>query len=148
MVGKFSCDGGGCGGPSIWVGCLSELSDGVGDAVERSAAKLFFVGVGKGTVVRTNALWGGVVRCPCVTVATVNPAVSSNEDGDKREGLPSLWVSLEIPIERGERSPGGLGFVAPPPSWWVGGRRVPEQEGGDRWNVSVVACDEHVWGGG
>ena len=98
-MGKFSCGGGGHGGPSVLAGCLSELSEGVGDAVERSAAKLFLVGVGEGTAVHKNALWGGVVHCPCVAVAAVNPAVSSNEDGDKREGLSSLWVSLEIPIE-------------------------------------------------
>ena len=71
---------------------LSEVSVGVGEVV-RSAAKLFRVGGGEGISARTTASWGGVVRWPRVAVATVNPAISSN---DKREGLPPLWVSWEF----------------------------------------------------
>ncbi len=98
-----------------------EFSEGVGDAAGRSAIKLFLVVGGDGVSVRTTALWGGVVRSPRAAVATVKPAVSSNEDGIKRDVLLLLWVSLDIPLERGERSSGGLGFVAPPPRGGGGG---------------------------
>ena len=96
------------------MGLSSELSEGVGDAAGRSAAKLFLVVGGDGTSGRATAMWGGVVRCPRAAAATVKPVVSSNKDGVKKDGLPLLWVSLEILIEQRERSPGGLGFVAPP----------------------------------
>ena len=66
-------------------------SEGVGDASGRSAAKLFRVGGGGGVSARTTALWGGVVRCPGAVVTSMKPAVSSNEDGVKRDGLPSLF---------------------------------------------------------
>ncbi len=78
-----------------------EFSEGVGDATGRSAVKLFLVVGGDGVFVRTTALWGGVVRSPRAAVVTVKPAVSSNKDGVKRDGLLLLWVSFEIPLEQG-----------------------------------------------
>ena len=127
---------------------LSEFSEGVGEAVP-SAAKLFLVGGGEGISARTAASWGGVVRGPRVAVATVNPEVSSNEGGVKREGLPALWalwVSWDCARDRARGSSGGLGFVAPPPSGGGGDRQVPEREGGDPW--SAVACDDQGRGEG
>ena len=59
----------------------------MGEAVGSSAAKLFLVGGGEGTSVRTTASWGGVVRCLCVNMATVKSVASSNEDRDKRDRL-------------------------------------------------------------
>ena len=67
-----------------------EFLKGVEDAAGKSAIKLFLVVGGDGVSVRTTALWGGVVRSPRAAVATVKPAVSSNKDGVKRDGLPLL----------------------------------------------------------
>jgi len=108
-------------GAFVGAGLSVEFSEGVGDAVGRSAVKLFLVVGGNGVSMHTTALWGWVVRSPRVAVVTVKPAVSSNEDGVKRDELLSLWVSVEIPLEQGECSSGGLGFVAPPPRGGGGG---------------------------
>lgn len=83
-----------------------------GESGGASAAKLFFVVVGDGTVGHRISSCGGVVRNPQAAVTVMKSVGSApswdKEDGVKREGLPSLWVKL--------CSSGGGGFVAPPPS--------------------------------
>jgi hypothetical protein len=83
-----------------------------GESGGASIAKLFVVNVGDGTVGRRIASCVGVVRKPQAAVTVMKSVGSApswdKEDGDKREGLPLLWVILCLS--------GGGGFVAPPPS--------------------------------
>ena len=83
--GKFDACGDCRGGLSNGAGLLSELSEGMGDAAGRSAAKLFLVVIGDGTSGRATTMWEGVVRCPRAVATTVKHIVLSNKDGVKRD---------------------------------------------------------------
>ena len=65
-----------------------------GESIGASAAKLFFVSVGDGTVGRRIAPSGGVVRNSLAAITVMKLVRSApswdKEGGVKREGLPSL----------------------------------------------------------
>jgi len=71
-----------------------------GESGGASAAKLFFVIVGDSTVGRRIASCGGVVRNQQAAVTVMKLVGSApswdKEDGVKREGLPLLWVELDL----------------------------------------------------